>query len=61
VGESIYLVMWFSMRLFFHLPSLILDASCAGVHLSPVSTDISQDDAENINTSGTTTNSSGET
>jgi hypothetical protein len=35
--------------------------TCAGVHLSPVSIDISQDDAENINTSGTTTNSSGET
>jgi hypothetical protein len=33
--------------------------TCAGVHLSPVSIDISQDDAENINTSGTTTNSSG--
>jgi hypothetical protein len=35
--------------------------TCAGVHLSPVSTGISQDDAKNINTSGTTTNSSGET
>jgi hypothetical protein len=33
--------------------------TCAGVHLSPVSTGISQDDAKNINTSGTTTNSSG--